>query len=102
MDDVLSRTRLLRLLVALLETDPEPQNAGQLEAQTGYDYQGFARLREDALEWGLITVEKTSRGRIPVDLHHLTPGGRRVAKHALAAEQEAKKTREEAHRKKSR
>lgn len=98
MEDVLSRARVFRALVELRGREPEAMTAGELGNATSYDFTALDRLRKDLVAWGLITIEKTHRGRLPVDLHRLTPEGREVADLCAKIEAVALKAREKAKR----
>ena len=96
MEDILSRARAFRTLVEMRKRDPEPLTAGEMEKATGYEFVAMDRARKDLEAWGLITIEKTTRGRLPVDLHRLTEEGREIADLAAKAEAIALKAREKA------
>jgi hypothetical protein len=93
LDDILSRAFILRALVALRENEPTPLSKGQLMLATSRDSRGMDRLLADLLEWNLITITETTRGKLPVNEHRLTPLGREVADLALKLEAKAKRAR---------
>jgi MoaA/NifB/PqqE/SkfB family radical SAM enzyme len=93
LDDILKRARILRALATLREADPQPVTQGKLMEATGYDFRAITKLVDDCLRWKLITVKETTRGKLPVNEHRLTPGGREVADLAIKLAARAEKLR---------
>lgn len=82
MDDLLSRPRALRTLVALAEA--EPMTMGQFMEASGYHNEPARDLREDLERAGLVVVEQHVDGRRVTKQIRLTPLARRIVEHARA------------------
>lgn len=98
MEDPTKRARVLRTLIEMRKWDPKPLTAGDMEDASDYEFVAMDRLRRDLEAWGLITIEKTHRGRLPVDFHRLTAEGREAADLAAAFEAVTKRAQEKAKR----
>jgi hypothetical protein len=82
-EDILMRPRILRLLAALREAEPEPLAKAQLMRAIAADYRLAELVINDAREWNLVSVKVVPWGRSEIHEHRLTPEGREIADHAL-------------------
>lgn len=76
MDDILSRPRALKTLIAIQEAQPMNMR-GFMEA-CGYISKPANELLDDLLEWGLVKVKETGQGVVVIKEISLTPAGEEV------------------------